>query len=63
MSTLTYVLTKMFFRYKTMGTKSCNNHQIRILTLEDNQFQDETLYRLKKGITYILLDYLLLSSF
>ncbi|VVC27660.1 Hypothetical protein CINCED_3A023505 [Cinara cedri] len=34
---------------KTMNIKSPSNEQIRVLTLEDGQFQDETLYRLKKG--------------
>lgn len=43
------ILTETFFRDKTMDTQPCSNHQIRVLTLEDNHFKDETLYVLKKG--------------
>lgn len=39
-----------------MDTKPQSNHQVRILTLEDGHFQDETLYRLKKG-EFILFDF------
>lgn len=52
------VLTEKSFRDKTMNTQPCSNHQIRVLTLEDNHFKDETLYVLKKGtyfFTYILI--------
>ncbi|XP_060864608.1 glycogen debranching enzyme isoform X2 [Metopolophium dirhodum] len=34
---------------KAMDVKPQNNHKMRIVTLEDGHFQDETLYRLKKG--------------
>lgn len=39
-----------------MDNKPQSNHQVRILTLEDGHFQDETLYRLKKG-EYILFNF------
>lgn len=42
-------ITKIFFRNKTMDIKPQNNHQIRVLTLEDGHFQEETIYQLKKG--------------
>lgn len=49
------VRTEIFFRNKNMDTKPCINHQIRVLTLEDNTFQDETLYVLKKGIYFLFI--------
>lgn len=39
----------LFYRNTTMNIKPHSNHQIRVLTLEDDQFKEETLYRLKKG--------------
>lgn len=32
-----------------MNIKPQNNHQIRVITLEDGNFKDETLYQVKKG--------------
>lgn len=40
---------KLFYRDTTMNIKPQNNHQIRVITLEDGNFKDETLYRVKKG--------------
>lgn len=51
--TLCYLITlgfnKIFHRDKTMDTEQYNNDQVRVLTLENDHFQDETLYRMKKG--------------
>lgn len=44
-----FKLTNVFYRDKTMDVKPSGDHQIRILTLEDGHFQEEVLYRLKKG--------------
>lgn len=41
--------SKLFFRDKTMDIKPHCNHQVRVLTLEDGRFQDDILYKLKKG--------------
>jgi len=46
---LLFGLDKLFSRDKTMNAKPHSNHEIRVLVLEDDHFQDETLYRLKKG--------------
>lgn len=46
------LFTKIFSRNKAMDVKPQNNHKMRIVTLEDGHFQDETLYRLKKGQKY-----------
>lgn len=47
---LTIILfTKIFSRNKVMEVKPPSNHKMRIVTLEDGHFQNETLYRLKKG--------------
>lgn len=44
------LFTKICSRNKTMDIiRPPNNHQMRIVTLEDGQFQDETLYKLKQG--------------
>lgn len=32
-----------------MNIKPHSNHQIRVITLENDNFKDETLYRVKKG--------------
>jgi len=47
---LTIILfTKIFSRNKVMEVKAPSNQKMRIVTLEDGHFQNETLYRLKKG--------------
>jgi hypothetical protein len=46
---LTFGFTKLFYRDRAMDVKPPNNHQVRVLTLENGYFQDNTLYRLKKG--------------
>lgn len=43
------LFTKIFSRNKVMEVKPSSNHKMRIVTLEDGHFQNETLYRLKKG--------------
>jgi len=43
------LLNKIFSRNKAMDAKPKSNHKMRIVTLEDGHFHDETLYRLKKG--------------
>lgn len=50
---ITFGLTKLFYRDRAMDIKLPNNHQVRVLTLENGYFQDNTLYRLKKGKIYI----------
>lgn len=51
--TLCYLITlgfnKIFRRDKTMDTEPHDDNQVRVLTLENDNFQDETLYRMKKG--------------
>lgn len=49
-----YGFTKLFYRNKSMDVKPCSDHQIRVFTLEDGQYQEDTLYRLKKGYLFIL---------
>jgi len=54
---LTIILfTKIFSRNKVMDVKPPSNHKMRIVTLEDGHFQDETLYKLKKGIRFVFLE-------
>lgn len=47
-----------------MDVKPQNNNKMRIVTLEDGHFQDETLYRLKKGqYKFVFLKYSALNFF
>lgn len=46
---IVFAFNKIFNRAKIMDNKPHSNHQVRYLLLEDSHFQDETLYRLKKG--------------
>lgn len=53
---VTFGYTKLFFRDRAMEVKPLNNHQIRVLTLENNCFQEDILYRLKKGKRIFILN-------